>query len=237
MTDSQCERISIIIPTLDEAATIIPTLQSTENAVNVERIVVDGGSTDETLQMAHLWGARVFVSSAGRARQMNRGANAATGELFLFLHADTRLPEAFDDYVRQVLDQPGVIAGAFQLRIDASSRGLSLVGEMANWRSRILQIPYGDQAIFLRANLFRDLGGFHDMPILEDFELVRRLRRRGQIKIAPVAALTSARRWENHGIWYTTILNQVAVLAYCLGIQPARIARWYYRNGSTKGRQ
>ncbi len=234
MTDSKCERISIIIPTLDEAATILPTLQSTEKAVNVERIVVDGGSTDETLQMACLWGVRVFACNTGRAQQMNRGANAATGELFLFLHADTRLPENFDDYVRQVLGQPGVIAGAFQLRIDASSRGLSLIEEVANWRSRILQMPYGDQAIFLRASLFHDLGGFLNIPILEDFELVRRLRRRGRIKIAPVAVVTSARRWKNRGVWHTTILNHVVILAYYLGIQPARIARWYYRNGSTK---
>ena len=228
------ECISIIIPALNEANTILQTLRSTQNAMSVEQIVVDGGSRDETVQMARRWGARVLASPAGRARQMNSGAQVASGKLLLFLHADTRLPEGFDNHVRQAVVQPGIIAGAFQLRIDAASPGLRLIEGVTNWRSRTLQLPYGDQAIFLKADSFRDLGGFSNIPILEDFDLVCRLRRRGKIVIVPAAAATSARRWKKLGVWRTTLINQIALLAYCLGVRPSRIARWYYRDGFPK---
>jgi len=220
--------ISIIIPTLNEASNLASTLGSIQNASNVEVIVVDGGSSDETVTVARSWGAEVHTSPPGRARQMNAGSARATGEMLLFLHGDTRLPSGYDNYVRKILTHPHAVAGAFQLRIDGKLPGLRIAERMVNVRSRRLQFPYGDQAIFLRADLFREMGGFPDMPIMEDFELIRRLRRRGRVVIAPVPILTSARRWENLGIVRTTLINYAIPLAYYLGASPSRLARWYY---------
>ncbi|NJL23414.1 MAG: glycosyltransferase, partial [Leptolyngbyaceae cyanobacterium SM1_3_5] len=117
----------------------------------------------------------------------------------------------------------------FCLGIDGRETGLRLVEWGANWRSRLLQLPYGDQALFLRRDTFWQVGGFPDLPMMEDFELVRRLRRRGRIAIAPDAVLTSARRWQKLGILKATVINQVAIVAYLIGISPDRIARWYRR--------
>ncbi len=152
--------ISIIIPTLNEEENIAACLASTQNASNAERIVVDGGSRDRTVEIALACGARVLTSPAGRARQMNAGAEAASGDLFIFLHADTRLPEEFEGCVREILARPGIAAGAFEFRLDMSSPGLQIIERVANWRSRRLQMPYGDQAIFIRSALFREIGRF-----------------------------------------------------------------------------
>ncbi len=221
-------RISIIIPTLNEAANLVTTLESTHKASNVEVIVVDGGSSDETVDVARKWGTKVLTSGPGRARQMNAGAARARGNVLLFLHGDTRLPKGYENYVRKILARPRVVAGAFQLRIDGRIPGLRIAERLINVRSRRLQFPYGDQAIFLKADLFREMGGFPDMPIMEDFELIRRLRRRGRIVIAPVPVLTSARRWENLGIVRTTLINYAIPLAYYLGASPSLLARWYH---------
>lgn len=221
------KHISIIIPTLNEADTITLALESTRKATHSERIVVDAGSSDQTSSLARRWGARVITSPLGRAQQMNAGAEAARGEVLLFLHADTRLPERFDDPVRHIMAQSGVAAGAFELRIDGKERGLRIIEKVANWRSRRMQFPYGDQAIFVRSQLFHQVGGFSDIPIMEDFELIRRLRRLGRIAIAALPATTSARRWKQQGTWQTTLLNQAFILAYCAGVAPSRIARWY----------
>jgi hypothetical protein len=160
---------------------------------------------------------------------MNVGAARATGEVLLFLHGDTRLPAGFDHYARKILARPGVVGGAFQLRVDANLPGLRIMERLVDWRSRRLQFPYGDQAVFLRADLFWNMGGFPDMPIMEDFELIRRLRRRGRIVTAPVPVLTSARRLENLGIVRTILINYAIPLAYYLGASPSRLARWYGR--------
>ena len=159
---------------------------------------------------------------------MNAGAEAAEGTFLVFLHADTRLPERFGRHVRRILTQSGVAAGAFQLQIDAPSTRLRFIEKAANWRSQYLQMPYGDQAIFVRAELFREMGGFPDLPIMEDFELIRRLKGRGRIVIAPAAALTSARRWEKLGALKTVLINQLMVIGFYLGFEPSRLARWYH---------
>ena len=221
------KQISIIIPTLNEAATILAALESTSKATHAERIVVDAGSSDDTLKLAESWGARVLQTVCGRARQMNAGAGAARGELLLFLHADTCLPNGFEDHVRQVMAQPGVAAGAFELRIDGTGRSLRIIERLANWRSRRMQLPYGDQAIFVASDRFRHTGGFLDIPIMEDFELISRLRQQGRIVIAPASVTTSARHWKKLGTWQTTLLNQALILGYCLGVAPSRLARWY----------
>ena len=191
--------------------------------------MVDGGSSDESAEVAQSRGVKVLHSPPGRARQMNAGAEVAEGRFLLFLHADTRLPEGFDGHVRQILTGSGVAAGAFQLQIDASSARLRLIEKTANWRSRYLQMPYGDQAIFLRKELFREMGGFPDLPIMEDFQLIRRLQGEGRIVIAPAAVVTSARRWKKLGALRTTLLNQLMILGFYLGFEPARLARWYRR--------
>ncbi len=163
---------------------------------------------------------------------MNAGAEAAKGEFLVFLHADTRLPEGFDHHVRRILTESGVAAGAFQLQIDAPSARLRLIERAANWRSRYLQMPYGDQAIFLRAELFHEMGGFPDLPIMEDFQLIRRLQGEGRIVIAPAAVSTSARRWKQLGALRTTLINQLMILGFYLGFEPSRLARWYRRKKS-----
>lgn len=223
------KKISIIIPALNEASRLGAAVERTHNASNVERILVDGGSQDGTAQRAESLGLQVLVTSPNRARQMNLGAGAAGGEILLFLHADTLLPAGFDQYVRQALDQDGVVGGAFALHLDRPELSLRIIEKAANWRSRRLQFPYGDQAIFLSAPMFEEIGGFQEIPILEDFDLVRRLRRRGRVITVPASVTTSARRWKQLGIWQTTLTNQAVIVAYLLGVNPGRIARWYYR--------
>ncbi len=228
-------KISIIIPVLNEAATIQETLTRLDEATNIEVIVVDGGSRDETVAIAnHLsktlaksLNIKIISTAAGRARQMNAASAIATGDILLFLHADTHLPTGFDTLVRQALQNPGTIAGAFELRIDAQLRGLRLVEKMVNVRSRFLSMPYGDQAIFLKAATFHDVGGFPDIPIMEDFEMMLRLRRRGRIAIVRASVLASGRRWQKLGVVKTTLINQLIIAGYFLGVPPAQLVRWY----------
>ncbi|MBD1842532.1 TIGR04283 family arsenosugar biosynthesis glycosyltransferase [Cyanobacteria bacterium FACHB-63] len=216
-------KISIVIPVLNEA-NALPRILSIQ-AADIEIIVVDGGSQDETVEIAKSYGVKVLHSIPSRAKQMNAGAAIATGEILLFLHADTRLPAEFDQMIRQVLSNS--IAGAFQLNIDATLLGLRWVQWGVNLRSRYLQFPYGDQAIFLHRTTFDAIGGFPDLPIMEDFEFVRKLRQVGRIAIVPHAVLTSGRRWQKLGVFRTTIVNQIVILAYLLGVAPERIHRWY----------
>ncbi|MFN8006785.1 MAG: TIGR04283 family arsenosugar biosynthesis glycosyltransferase [Terriglobia bacterium] len=225
--------ISVIIPALNEAVRIGRTLESAQNASRVELIVVDGGSQDGTVEQALGQGAKVLTSLPGRANQMNAGAAAAAGEILLFLHADTILPDGYDMLVRKTLTQPGVVAGAFRLGLDASPWGLRIIEHLANWRSKWLGMPYGDQGIFLCADQFHNLGGFSDLPIMEDLEMMSRLRRKGKIILAPARVLSSARRWLTVGIFKTTFINQAAIAAYYLGVSPAIISRGY--NGRQPG--
>jgi rSAM/selenodomain-associated transferase 2 len=217
----------VIIPTLNEGSTIGETLRRIPRSQDVEVIVVDGGSRDRTVKIAGAAGARVIRTAMGRACQMNVGAAVARGEILLFLHADTHLPANFENLVHETLRGPGVIAGAFRLRIASPRRSVRFVEALANLRSRYLGMPYGDQALFLRKHYFRTAAGFAKLPIMEDFEFVRRLRRWGRISIAPAAAVTSARRWERLGLLRTTLINQLMILAYLLGVAPPRLARWY----------
>jgi rSAM/selenodomain-associated transferase 2 len=225
----ETQKISIVIPVLNEANAICDVLAQVLKAREVEIIVVDGGSHDETVTLAQSMGVKVISATAGRANQMNAGAVVATGEILLFLHADTRLPGKFETFIRRALQDPKTVAGAFELQIDARLRGLRAIEAMVNLRSRLLHLPYGDQAIFLKSSVFRKLGGFPNLPIMEDFELIRRLRTLGKIAIAPAPVLTSGRRWQKLGVVKTTALNQIAIAAYLFGISPHRIVRWYRR--------
>ncbi len=223
-------KISIIIPVLNEAATITTTCHRIQNTPGVEILVVDGGSTDATVELATQCGVKVIQSSQmGRAKQMNLGASFATGDILLFLHADTRLPQGYADLVRSSLAQPQSIAGAFQLAIDSPASSVRLVEMMVNLRSRLFSLPYGDQAIFLKASVFQELGGFSPLPIMEDFEFVQRLKRQGKITIIPAYVLTSSRRWQQLGVLRTTLINQAIIIGYFLGVPPQQLLRWYRR--------
>lgn len=220
-------KISIIVPTLNEEKNIKVAITSTESGKDVEVIVVDGGSQDSIVEITQGLGIKVVFSSPGRACQMNVGALLATGNILLFLHADTTLPLQFDDMVRDALEQPGVVAGAFNLRIDASQWSLRLVEWGVRIRSHFFNLPYGDQAIFIKREVFEQVGGFPELPIMEDFEMMRRLQRIGRITIVQGVVLTSARRWLQKGVFKTTLINQIAIIAYFIGVSPTRIRYWY----------
>ena len=198
-------------------------------------IVVDGGSNDKTADLARLQGANVIKTQPGKANQMNSGAAAAIGEVLIFLHADTRMPAGFNHQIVAALAQKGVVAGAFRLAIDSPAAGIRFIERAADLRSRFFQLPYGDQALFMNKAVFETIGGFADLPIMEDFILVRRLRRKGKIIILPAAVTTSPRRWQHFGILKTWLVNQMIIIAFYLGISPERLARWYCREAG-KGR-
>lgn len=227
---------SIVVPTLNEAAHLEAALRSARAGCPHELIVVDGGSTDGTVSVAKAAGAVVIAAAPGRARQMNLGAARATGAVLLFLHADTVLPEAWPAVVEETLAGPGVVAGAFGFRLAEEFAGRWLVQWTTNLRSRWLQQPYGDQALFLPRAVFQRLGGFADLPIMEDYEFVRRLRHLGRVVTARTTAVTSGRRWKQLGWVRTTLLNKLMIAGYRLGISPRRLERIYRRaSARTRG--
>jgi rSAM/selenodomain-associated transferase 2 len=217
----------VVIPTLNEEPNLSLAVESALRGRGVEIIVVDGGSQDNTYALARELGVEAAMSFPGRARQMNLGAALATGGILLFLHADTMLPAGWDAQVRALLARPGVAAGAFPFGLDAPGPAFRGLERLVNWRSRVLQLPYGDQALFLRSDLFARLGGFAELPIMEDYELVHRLRCQGRIALAPDPVRTSARRWRAKGLARATLVNQAMLLGYHLGVDPARLAAWY----------
>jgi len=227
-------RISVIIPTLDEALYLRPTLRGAAHCAGVELVVADGGSTDGSPAIARELGARIVSTEPGRALQMNAGARVAAGDILLFLHADTLLPGGYGRFVRTALADRDAVAGAFCLAIGGPSRGLRAVARLANLRARWLGLPYGDQAVFLRATTFSQLDGFPELPIMEDFVMARRLRKHGRIVTVPATVTTAARRWNRLGVLRTTLINQLIVAAFLMGMSPERIARFYGRRPPRK---
>ena len=218
--------LSIIIPVLNEEKQIESILERVSRRRGVELIVVDGGSEDQTREIAENYADRVLFCSCGRARQMNLGAKSATGDFLLFLHADTKLPDHFPGIIAETLDPPGVSAGAFRLRLNTRNLFLKFIEWTANLRARFLKLPYGDQAIFLRKGIFESIGGYKNLPIMEDYDLVKRLSGKGRIVIVRDHAVTSARRWEKHGILKTWLMHKLVIIAWKIGINPEKIARW-----------
>ncbi len=221
--------ISVVIPCLDEAATLPGAVGSARSEPAVEVIVADGGSRDGTGELALAMGCRLVRTPAGRGRQIAAGAGLARGEIVLTLHADTRLPAGWGDEARRILARPGVSLGAFRFAVDRPGAGLRLIEKMVWLRSRLGRMPYGDQALFMRAADLRAMGGPPQIDLMEDVELVRAARRLGRVAISPLPALSSARSWRQRGVWGNTIHNWLNFTAYTLGASPELLARRYYR--------
>ncbi len=227
--------LSVIIPTLNEAGNMRETIERARDR-DAEIIVVDGGSRDRTRDMARAAGARVLISRKGRALQQNAGAGAAQGKVLLFLHADTRVPARYAVHVFEVLLPRRTAAGAFRFRTDCRIPLIRAVEWMTNLRSSVFQLPYGDQALFMQKSLFDEVGGFPELPIAEDLFLMRRLRKRGRVRIAPAEAVTSGRRWERLGVIRTTLINWLIMAECYLGISPGVMAARYQVSGGAEKR-
>lgn len=228
----QAPYLSVIIPTLNCANSITAVLESVFAEPGVEAIVVDGGSTDDTVMLAGGSGASVISAPRGRAHQMNAGVLLATTDRFLFLHGDTCVPRRYTQFIETILEQDETCLGAFELGIDASGLRFRLVEWLANLRSRWLSLPYGDQAFFLCRRHFESLGGFPGQPFLEDYDFVRKARRAGKVRIARQRISTSATRWRQKGVITTTFINQVILIGRALGVDPGRLKRIYRRNSN-----
>lgn len=226
---ADAERISIIVPALNEAAGIGDTLAPLQplRARGHEVIVVDGGSTDATPARARPLADRVVASARGRARQQNAGAAQAAGDVLLFLHADTRLPADADRLVLDGLRASGRGWGRFDVRLSGAHPLLRVVERMISLRSRLSGIATGDQAIFIRRDWFTRAGKFPEIPLMEDVALSRTLRRMGPPLCLRDRVLTSSRRWEERGVLRTIVLMWRLRLAYALGADPARLAERY----------
>ena len=218
--------ISVIIPVLNEAKHIEETIEKTWDK-DVEIIVVDGGSTDQTMEKALEAGALVETSPPGRARQQNRGAAIATGRVLLFLHADTRLPRGYVGHVFETLLDSKIAVGAFRFKTDSDHWTMRVVELMTDLRSWVLKMPYGDQALFIRKTLFDSVGGFPNTPIAEDLYLVRRLLKKGKVRITQAPVITSTRRWQTLGVVRTSMINVLIATACSLGFSPHRFVSFY----------
>lgn len=221
------DTISIVVPVLNEQAQLAATLARVNLVPGDELIVVDGGSTDNTMSIARQYTTMVVSSEAGRARQMNMGAQLARGEILLFLHADTRLPPNGLEAVRRTMQQHKVVGGSFRLTFDRPTTALQLVAWGTNLRSQYGRLPYGDQALFIQRRCFEALGGYAEMPFLEDVALVRSLLRQGEMVLLPETVQTSGRRWLRDGVMYTTVRNNLVMVLYFCGVSPAVLSRLY----------
>lgn len=221
--------LSIIVPMLDEAAMLPDLLAHLLHfrRRGAEVLLVDGGSRDGSAELADVMGFRVIRTERGRARQMNAGAQAAQGDVLLFLHADTRLPEQGDTLVQRALAGGRRVWGRFDVCIAGYSRWLPVIAAMMSWRSRLTSIATGDQAIFVTRAAFETVGGFPDQPLLEDIELSRRLKQLSRPACPPALVLTSGRRWETRGVWRTIVLMWRLRFAYWRGADARRLAEQY----------
>ncbi|MCC6472113.1 MAG: TIGR04283 family arsenosugar biosynthesis glycosyltransferase [Burkholderiales bacterium] len=226
-------RVSIVVPALDEAASIRGALANLQplRAAGHEVIVVDGGSRDATVHLARDLADRVLCAPRGRASQMNAGAQAARGDLLLFLHVDTQLPEGALDLALRGLAQSGRCWGRFDVRIDGGGRSLALVAALMNLRSRWTGIATGDQAMFVARAAFQAQGGFPAIALMEDIALSARLRRRSPPVCLRSKVITSGRRWRANGVANTVLLMWWLRLRYWLGASPEALARRYRDHG------
>lgn len=223
--------LCIVVPVLNEGSDLAARLAQLEplRRRGAHLVVVDGGSEDDSLAIARAHADLAFVAPRGRSAQMNAGAAACPADTLLFVHADTRLPADADALVARALDGP-CGWGRFDVRIDSRRAALRLVERMMNLRSRLTGIATGDQCLFVRHELFRGVGGFPDIPLMEDIALSRRLLQHGRPACLREQVITSARRWERDGVWRTVLLMWRLRAAYFFGADPAQLAlRYGYR--------
>ena len=219
--------LSIIIPVLNEASTIASTLEHVLTLEgDYEVIVVDGGSADDTVVIASRY-ARVLRSERGRGSQMNVGARAARGNLLLFLHADTLLPPGAIARVEQVFSDSRLVGGRFKVELSHPGWVFRIIAFMINLRDYFFRGFTGDQAIFIRADIFRDLGGYREIPLMEDLDLSKRMMEAGRVIRLPLSVTTSSRRWEKDGVVKTIVLMWLLRLLYVSGLPPSRLKRLY----------
>ena len=226
-------KISVVIPVLNEGNQIGEILSALDNAaagVPYEVIVVDGDPSGSTIQRIADPGIITITAGRGRARQMNAGAARASGEILLFLHADTRLPEKAFSSITGALAGRRFISGAFDLGIQNDRRIFQLIGRCASLKHRLTRVPYGDQAIFIQRQYFQEIGGYREIPLMEDIELMKRIKRKGwPIIILRDAVKTSSRKWEKDGVAYTIFRNWTLQTLYLLGMPAERLVRYYYK--------
>ncbi len=222
---------SVVVPVINEAERInglIEHLGSLDLSESIEIIVVDGDPAGPTIKAVTDDDVIVALSDKGRARQMNKGAQLARGEVIMFLHADTQLPPNALRAARSVLADDDCVGGAFNLGVDTKNILIHGIAAISNFRNRLHRVPFGDQAIFLRRDYFNDIGGFRDIPFMEDIEMMRRIRKRGdRIRILPERVTSSARRWEKEGVVFCALRNAFVLALFGLGVSPQRLARFY----------
>jgi rSAM/selenodomain-associated transferase 2 len=220
-------KISIIVPTLNEAQGLTETLTQIQQLFPYEIVVSDGGSHDGTLGIAEEFTKHLVEGSAGRALQMNAGARVATGDIFLFLHADSCIKQASYEKMLHSLVNSEKIGGAFSLHIDSDKWSLRLIARLANLRSKYFGMAYGDQAFFVKNSTFQQMNGFADLPICEDIDFFKRLRKLGPVILLKEKVFTSSRRWLKEGVWNTTLRNILIATLFKLGFPPRILAKWY----------
>ena len=220
-------RTTVIIPTLNEASSLEACVKALGQSRDFELIVVDGGSEDGTTRIAEKLKATVMTAPASRAAQMNLGARIASNDIFMFLHADTIVPEDWQNVVHDTLNIPGVALGAFKFGLDESGSGFRLIEKLANFRSHFFQMPYGDQAMFVKRDIFQRIGGFPEITIMEDYAFCRAIRKLGEIKTANLTAVTSGRRWQRLGLFRTTLVNQLIIALFNFGVSDRVLRRIY----------
>ncbi len=229
--------LSIIIPTLDEEHSLAGLLSDLGGlGVPHEVIVVDGGSIDRTRSVAQQRGARVITTRAGRGHQLATGAKAAQGELLCFLHADVRLPGRTREAIAEEALSPIPGAVVFTLRINATGARYRMVERLANWRTRVLGLPYGDQGLLVRRADYDAVGGYEDIRVMEDVAIVRALRRHAVVRLLGENMLVSPRRWQREGVLRRSMRNLVLVTLYLMGFPPNWLARFYRPSGDTTRR-
>jgi rSAM/selenodomain-associated transferase 2 len=221
--------ISVIIPTLNEEQSIQATLSRVHSPAFSEVLIADGGSQDQTRIRAAAvapW-AQVIPAPRGRARQMNTAAAAASADVLLFLHADTLLPSTAGEELLAALQDPLTIGGRFDVRLDRETGLFGLISTLMNWRSRLTGIATGDQALFVRRSVFRQLGGFPDIPIMEDIAFSQQLKQAGRMAALHSHVVTSGRRWERQGTIRTILLMWILRFLFFCGVAPQRLKQWF----------
>jgi rSAM/selenodomain-associated transferase 2 len=224
---------SIILPVLNESSIINQTIEHVYRlgyGFYLEIIVVDGDTEGGTVYRIKDERVIKIISPKGRGRQMNKGASLATGDILLFLHTDTELPENAFRTISAVIDKKQYVGGAFDLGIKSGRLIFRLIEKMVYIRTRLTGIPYGDQAIFIKKDIFAGMNGYQEIPVMEDLELMRRIKKSGyKICIIPQRVSTSPRRWEKEGIIYCTLRNWALISLYLSGFKPEKLAKFYYR--------